>query len=70
MTSEEIKQAMKYGTAVMCNGMEYKRITAYIYRSDKDNHTGKIKCRLQCEVLDKCGISVSIVNADKITRIA
>lgn len=69
MTSKEIKQAMQDGTPVVCDGVQYQRITAYIYRAIKDKHTGKISCRLQCEVLDRCGISVSVVDAGKVEYI-
>ena len=69
MTSEEIKQAMRDGTPVKCNGVEYQRITAYIYRAIKDKHTGRITFKLQCEVLDRCGISVSVVEAGKVEYI-
>ena len=65
MTSEEIKKAMKDGSRVICDGVEYERITAYTYRAFKDSHTSKISCKLQCEVLDRCGISVSVVDAKK-----
>ena len=66
MTSDEIKKAMHDGVSVICDGVEYQRITAYVYRADKNTHTGKISCRLQCEVLDRCGISVSVVDAKKV----
>ena len=69
MTSAEIKEAMKNDSPVKCNGVEYSRITAYIFRSIKDNHTGKIGFKLQCELLDRCGVSIVIVDAGKVELI-
>lgn len=69
MTSEEIKQAMRDETPVKCKGVEYAKITAYIFRSIKDKHTGKVSFKLQCELLDRCGISVVIVDAGKVELI-
>lgn len=66
MTSEEIKQAMRNETPVTYKGVKYDKITAYIYRAVKDNHTGKIKFIFQVEVVDHCGNSVSIVDAGKV----
>ena len=69
MTSNEIKQAMLNGTPVVCDGVQYQRITAYVYRAFKDSHSGKISCRLQCEVLDRSGRSVSVVDAERVEYI-
>ena len=47
-----------------CDGIEYKRISAYTYRVIK---TAKgYKAVFECELLDKCEHSVSIVAADKV----
>lgn len=69
MTSEEIKQAMRNETPVKYNGVKYDKITAYIYRAIKDNHTGLIKFIFQVELVDTCGISVLIADAGKVELI-
>ena len=69
MTSEEIKQAMRDETPVKCNGVEYSKINAFIFRSIKDKHTGVIHFKLQCELLDRCARSVSIVDAANVELI-
>lgn len=69
MTSDEIKQAMLDGSPVKYKGIEYKCITAYIYRRITDRHSGKATFILQCELLDRCGHSVVIVDAKKVEYI-
>ena len=64
MTSEEIKQAMKTLAKVKYRGVIYDRITAYIYRVV--SHEKNYKTVLQCELLDKCGNSVVIAEAEKV----
>lgn len=66
LTSEEIKQAMRDETPVKYKGVEYTRITAYIFRAVKHKHTGKNTFILQCELLDRCGHSVTVADAGKV----
>ena len=63
MNSEEIKDALLKGYAVKANGIEYKRVTAVIYR-ERD---GRIA--VSAELLDKCKNSVTIVSLDKIEKV-
>lgn len=65
MTSEEIKKAMLNFSPVKCNGIEYERITAYIYRVVR-THGSTYKTIMQCELLDRCGNSVTIAEASKV----
>lgn len=69
MTSEEIKKAMQEFSPVRCKGIEYKRITAYIYRAIETHKRGVFKIVMQCELLDYNGYSVTIVEADKVELI-
>lgn len=69
MTSEEIKKAMHEFSPVRSKGIEYKRITAYIYRAIETHKRGVFKIVLQCELLDYNGHSVTIVEADKVELI-
>lgn len=69
MTSEEVKQAMLDGSPVKYRDAEYKGIVAYIYRRVTDVHSGKVKFILQCELLDRSGHSVVIVDAEKVNFI-
>lgn len=66
MTSEEIKQAMRDFTPIEYDGIVYKRISAYIYRCEKDRHSEKYRFVLQVELEDKCGHSVTIAPAGRI----
>ena len=66
MTSAEIKEAMQNLTPVKYNGVVYQSITAYIYRRVTHPHTGKYKFILQCELLDRCGHSVTVVDAENV----
>lgn len=66
MTSEEIKQAMAKFTPIDYDGITYERISAYIYRCERDRHTNKYRFVLQVELWDKCGHSVTIAPADRI----
>lgn len=69
MTSAEIKTAMQNGSPVKFNGIEYKSITAYIYRRVIDIHTGMNKFIFQCELIDRNGHSVTIADAEKVELI-
>lgn len=69
MTSEEIKQAMIEFAPVMYNGIEYSRISAYIYRVVETYKKGTYNTILQCELVDKCGHAVVIAEAAKVVRI-
>lgn len=55
MTNEEAKEAMQKQTPVVCDGIEYRRISAIIYRYD---HRGKLY--ISAELLDKRANSVTI----------
>lgn len=66
MTSAEIKNAMQNSTPIKFNGIEYQSITAYIYRRVTDIHTGMNKFIFQCELIDRCGHSVTIADAEKV----
>ena len=62
MTAEEIKDALLKKYPVIANGIEYKRVTAVIYREQD----GKIE--VSAELLDRSGRSVTIAplkNIDK-----
>lgn len=63
MTSEEIKDALLKKYPVHADGIEYKCVTAVIYR-EKD---GRIA--VSAELLDKCKNSVTIVALDKIEKV-
>ena len=69
MTSAEIKTAMQNSSPVKFNGVEYKSITAYIYRRVTDIHTGKDKFIFQLELIDRSGHSVTIADAEKVELI-
>lgn len=69
MTSEEIKKAMREFSPVQHNGIEYKRITAYIYRVVETHKRGTFKTVLQVELLDRGGNSVTIAEAEKVELI-
>lgn len=69
MTSEEIKKAMRDFTPVRYNGIEYKRITAYIYRVVETSKRGTFKAVMQVELLDYNGHSVTIAEAEKVELI-
>lgn len=61
MTIEEAKAAYYAEKPVLHDDIEYKRITALIYRKDE----GKSPY-LQLELLDKCGHSVMIASPEKV----
>ena len=66
MTSEEIKNAMINFSPVVYNGIEYERITAYIYRIVKTHSAGKYQTILQVELQDKNTNSITIADAKKV----
>lgn len=66
MTSEEIKKAMHEFSPVVYNGIEYERITAYIYRIIKTHGAGLYKTILQVELQDKNTNSITIADAKKV----
>lgn len=66
MNSAEIKQAMVNFTPVIHKGIEYQRISAYIYRIYVSPNTHKYREDFQVELLDKNGQSVTIANAREI----
>ena len=66
MTSEEIKKAMHDFAPVRYNGVEFTRISAYIYRVVETHKTGTYKTVMQCELVDRCGHSVTVAEAEKV----
>ncbi len=62
MTSEEVKDALLKKYPVRAGGIEYKCVTAVIYREQN----GRIA--VSCELLDKNKNSVTIVSLDKIEK--
>ncbi len=62
MTAEEIKDALLKKYPVRADGIEYKCVSAVIYRARNK------KIEVSGELLDKCGNSVSIVPLDKIEK--
>lgn len=69
MTSEEIKKAMHEFKPVRYKGIEYERITAFIYRAVPVPMTNNFKGVLQVELLDRCKNSVTIAEAEKVELI-
>jgi hypothetical protein len=66
MTSAEIKQAMISFAPVIHRGIEYQRISAYIYRIYLNPLTHKYREAFQVELLDKNGNSVTIADTNEI----
>ena len=54
---------------VKYNGVTFDRITAYIYRAVQTHKRGVYKIVLQCELLDLCGNSVTVAEAEKVELI-
>lgn len=69
MTSDEIKKAMHNFSPVRYKGIEYKRITAFIYRAVPVPMSNNYKGVLQVELLDKNANSVTIAEAEKVELI-
>lgn len=66
MTSAEIKQAMVNLSPVIHRGIEYQRISAYIYRIYISPNSHKYREAFQVELLDMNGQSVTIADANEI----
>ncbi len=64
MTREELKRAFNEQCPVIHNGIEYKQISALIYRRNPGGR-GLI---VQAELLDRTGHSVTIAPPDRIER--
>lgn len=62
MKNAELKEILMSQEPVIYNGIEYKRVSAIIYR----NEGGKLY--VQAELLDKNANSVSIASPDRIAR--
>ena len=62
MTGEEARNALFNRTPVIFKGIEYQRITAIIYRCDKDNNL-----IVSAELLDKNKRSVIIAKLKDVT---
>ena len=66
MNSDEIKKAMVNLTHVIHRGIEYQRISAYIYRIYVSPNSHKYREVFQVELLDKNGQSVTIADPKEI----
>ena len=66
MTSSEIKEAMVNLAPILHRGIEYQRITAYIYRIYISPNSHKYREAFQVELLDKNGQSVTIADPKEI----
>ena len=64
MTSEEAKVALQNKTPDVCGGIEYKRISAIIYR-----YNDKGKFLISAELEDKKAQSVTIVSTKDVRRL-
>ena len=69
MTSDEIKKAMHEFKPVRYKGIEYEKITAFIYRAVPVPMSNKFRGILQVELLDKNKNSVTIAEAEKVELI-
>lgn len=69
MTSAEIKQAMQSFSPVRYRDIEYKRITAYIFRVVPVPMSNEYKGIIQVELLDKNENSVTIAEPEKVELI-
>lgn len=61
MTNEEAKEALQNKTPVVCGGIEYKRLSAIIYRYDD-----KGKFHVSAELLDKKAQSLTIARLEDV----
>ncbi len=68
MTRTEAKEAMRQRAAIRFNGINYSFISAIIYRSYM-NGNKLSEDRMECELYDKCGHSVTIAMVENIERI-
>lgn len=64
MTNAELKDAMMAEEPVICGGIEYKCISALIYRKSESGSG----VRVQAELLDKSKNSVSIADPKWVER--
>ncbi len=64
-TSDEIKEAMRYGRPVIYSGIEYAHINAYTYRVIKE-WNGTRRAIMQVELADRHKNAVAIAPAEKI----
>lgn len=64
MTNEEAKEALQNKTPVVCGGIEYKRISAIIYRYDD-----KGKFLISAELVDKKAQSVTIARLEDVKKV-
>ena len=62
MTAEEIKDALMKKYPVIANGIEYKCVSAVIYREQNR------RIEVSAELLDKSGTSVTIVSLKNIEK--
>lgn len=62
MDNAELKEALTTQVPVMHNGIEYKRISAIIYRMDGN------KLIIQAELLDKNQNSITIASPERINK--
>ena len=61
MTNEEAKEALQNKTPVVCGGIEYKRLSAIIYR-----YNDKGKFLVSAELQDKHTNSVTIARMEDV----
>lgn len=64
MIHEQIKQVLFDESPVIYNGITYPCVTAIIYRKDR----GGSDVRVQLELSDQCGNSVTIAAAEKVKK--
>lgn len=64
MTNEEAKEALQNKTPVVCGGIEYKRLSAIIYR-----YNDKGKFLVSAELLDKNKNSVTIARMEDVQEV-
>lgn len=69
MTSDEIKRAMHEFKPVRYKGIEYEKITAFIYRAVPVPMSNNFRGVLQVELQDKNKNSVTIAEAEKVELI-
>ena len=65
MTNEEAKQALFSGAPVICKEVDYARVTAIIYRVDRDG-----QLIVSAELQDKCGHSITIARVQDIQGVS
>lgn len=65
MTNEEAKQALFSGAPVVWKGIEYVRVSAIIYRVDREG-----QLIVSAELQDKCGHSVTIARVKELQGVS